>query len=221
MSGRLTPSTTTQCRSSRGRYSRPIALPGGGGTRASRRYQRGLVELVVQRVLVVVDRGGLAVDLVGREEQDDQAQRDEQLAGDPEGAAEDGTDHQSGACAYCSEVEPSYAGTVASASGLTWYPRPSVAAASRKLRTPSDWPSAADSASGLPIAVITNGGEYTRPLSSRVFPTHRTALVEITRTPMMDIASAPPAHSALTTAWTSCWCTTRSSGLTFGGRLAS
>ena len=27
-----------------------------------------------------------------------------------------------------------------------------------------------------------------------------------------DIASAPPAHRALITAWRSCWCTTRSSG---------
>src|SRR6266511_5448418 len=108
---------------------------------------------------------------------------------------------QSDPWAYCSAVDPSKAGTVTSPSGLTWYPRPSVAAAVRNARTPSDWPSAAVIRSGSPIAVITNGGEYTRPLSSRVFPTHRTALVEIIRTPMTDIASAPPAHNALTTAY--------------------
>src|SRR5256885_674492 len=34
----------------------------------------------------------------------------------------------------------------------------------------------------------------------------------MTRTFMIVMASAPPAHSAFTTAWTSCWCTTRSSG---------
>ena len=54
-----------------------------------------------------------------------------------------------------------------------------------------------------------------------MFPTHRTALVETTRWSMICIASAPPAHRALTTAWTSCWCTTTSSGLVPSGSTRS
>ena len=41
-----------------------------------------------------------------------------------------------------------------------------------------------------------------------MFPTHRTALVAITRWPAMVMASAPPAHRALTTPCRSDWCTT-------------
>ena len=52
-------------------------------------------------------------------------------------------------------------------------------------------------------------------------PTQRTALVLITRWSMICTASAPPAHSALTTAWRSCWWTTRSSGLASSGRTRS
>ncbi len=63
-----------------------------------------------------------------------------------------------------------------------------------------------------PIAVMTYGGEYTRPCRCRVVPTQRTALVETTRWSISIIDSAPLAHSALTTAWTSCWCTTTSFG---------
>ena len=44
-----------------------------------------------------------------------------------------------------------------------------------------------------------------------MLPTQRTALVEMTRWSCNIIASAPPAHRAFTTAWTSCWWTTRSS----------
>lgn len=44
-----------------------------------------------------------------------------------------------------------------------------------------------------------------------MLPTQRTALVEMTRWSMSIIASAPEAQRALTTAWTSCWCTTMSS----------
>src|SRR5581483_10256723 len=102
------------------------------GTRRSRRDQGrvvpGVVELGTEVVLVVGDGGRLAVHLVGGEQQDDQAQRDEQLAADPGGAAQEAA-HQSGACAYCNAVGPSYAGTVTSVSVLTWYPRPSVPAA--------------------------------------------------------------------------------------------
>ena len=45
-----------------------------------------------------------------------------------------------------------------------------------------------------------------------MLPTQRTALVEMTRWSCSIIASAPPAHSAFTTAWTSCWCTTMCRG---------
>ena len=51
--------------------------------------------------------------------------------------------------------------------------------ASRNCRTPSAASSARCSAAGSPIAVILNGGEYTRPCSSSVLPTQRTALVEM------------------------------------------
>ena len=50
-----------------------------------------------------------------------------------------------------------------------------------------------------------------------MLPTQRTALVEMTRWSCSIIASAPPAHSALTTACTSCWWTTKSSGSAPGG----
>ena len=50
------------------------------------------------------------------------------------------------------------------------------------------------------------------PCSTTVLPTHFTAVVEITRCPWIVIASAPPLQKALTTAWISCWCTTRRSG---------
>ncbi len=45
-----------------------------------------------------------------------------------------------------------------------------------------------------------------------MLPAQRNADVAVTRCPWSVIASAPPAHSALTTDWMSCWCTTRSSG---------
>ena len=50
------------------------------------------------------------------------------------------------------------------------------------------------------------------PCNTTVLPTHFTAVVEITRCPWIVIASAPPLQKALTTAWMSCWCTTRRSG---------
>ena len=52
-----------------------------------------------------------------------------------------------------------------------------------------------------------------------MLPTQRTALVEMTRWSCSIIASAPPAHSALTTLCTSCWCTTMSSAVKPSGRL--
>ena len=59
-----------------------------------------------------------------------------------------------------------------------------------------------------PMAATRNGGENTSPFSNRVGPTHSTAEVAIIRCPLIVIASAPPAHSAFTTAWMSDWCTT-------------
>ena len=61
---------------------------------------------------------------------------------------------------------------------------------------------------------MTYGGAYGTPCSTTVLPTHLTPVVEMTRWPWMVIASAPPDHRALTTAWMSCWCTTSRSGST-------
>src|SRR6478736_4460702 len=52
----------------------------------------------------------------------------------------------------------------------------------------------------------------------RVLPTQRTALVEMTRWSWIIIASAPEVHRALTTACTSCWCTTMSSAVKPSGK---
>ena len=62
------------------------------------------------------------------------------------------------------------------------------------------------------MALITYGGAYGMPCSTTVLPTHLTPVVETTRWPWMVIASAPPIHSALTTAWMSCWWTSSRSG---------
>ena len=47
-----------------------------------------------------------------------------------------------------------------------------------------------------------------------MLPTHLIPVVLITRCFCSVIASAPPAHSAFTTAWMSCWCTTSWSAVT-------
>ena len=47
-----------------------------------------------------------------------------------------------------------------------------------------------------------------------MLPTHLMPVVLITRCFCRVIASAPPLHSALTTAWMSCWCTTSWSAVT-------
>ena len=47
-----------------------------------------------------------------------------------------------------------------------------------------------------------------------MLPTHLIPVVLITRCFCSVIASAPPLHSALTTAWMSCWCTTSWSAVT-------
>ena len=64
----------------------------------------------------------------------------------------------------------------------------------------------------ISASVTTNGGEYVRPCRSSTLPTQRTALVAISRWSMMATASAPEAHTALTTACTSDWWMTTSSG---------
>src|SRR3954453_2527499 len=61
-----------------------------------------------------------------------------------------------------------------------------------------------------PMAEMRYGGEYGTPCSTTVLPTHLIPVVAITRSPWIVIASAPPAHSALTTAWMSCWWTSSS-----------
>ena len=53
-----------------------------------------------------------------------------------------------------------------------------------------------------------------------MLPTQRTAEVLITRWSISIIAFAPPRHSALTTAWTSCWCTTIQFRLAPSGKVA-
>ncbi len=57
------------------------------------------------------------------------------------------------------------------------------------------------------MAEISYGGEYGTPWRITVLPTHLIPVVEMTRWPWIVMASAPPAHIALTTAWMSCWCT--------------
>ena len=47
-----------------------------------------------------------------------------------------------------------------------------------------------------------------------MLPTHLMPVVEMTRWPWMVMASAPPDHRALTTAWMSCWWTTSRSAST-------
>ena len=58
------------------------------------------------------------------------------------------------------------------------------------------------------MALIRYGGAYGMPCSTTVLPTHLMPVVAITRWPWMVIASAPPRHSSLATAWMSCWWTT-------------
>ena len=99
------------------------------------------------------------------------------------------------------------AGADATAAGRR--PRRTAGRSPRPARRPAR-PAAA---SGSPIATRTNGGEYTRPFTSSVLPTHFTAVVAMTRWPMTLTARAPPARSPLSAACTSCWCTTRSSGV--------
>ncbi len=59
-----------------------------------------------------------------------------------------------------------------------------------------------------PIAEILNGGEYFLPCSNNTLPEQRTAELNSTRWSIIIMDSAPPAHSAFTTASMSCWCTT-------------
>ena len=65
--------------------------------------------------------------------------------------------------------------------------------------------SACCSLAGSPIAWIRYGGRYGTPCSTTELPTHLIPVVEMIRWPWIEIASAPPVHSAFTTAWMSCW----------------
>ncbi len=47
------------------------------------------------------------------------------------------------------------------------------------------------------------------PWSCTELPSHLMPVVVMIRWPWTVTASAPPFHIALTTAWMSCWCTTR------------
>ena len=68
---------------------------------------------------------------------------------------------------------------------------------------------AASSAAGLPIGGDRRrAGRTPRPAACTALPSHLMPVVVITRWPWIVIASAPPFHIALTTAWMSCWWTT-------------
>ena len=67
-----------------------------------------------------------------------------------------------------------------------------------------------------PIAVIRYGGRYGTPCRTTELPTHLIPVVEMTRWFWIEIASAPPAQSAFTTAWMSCWWITSQSASTSG-----
>ncbi len=67
-----------------------------------------------------------------------------------------------------------------------------------------------------PIAVITYGGRYGTPCRTTELPTHLIPVVEMTRWFWIVMASAPPAQSAFTTAWMSCWWITSQSASTSG-----
>ena len=61
---------------------------------------------------------------------------------------------------------------------------------------------------GSPTASIRYGGEYGTLCRITVGPAHLMPVVVMIRWSMIEIASAPPSQSALTTAWMSCWWTT-------------
>ena len=58
------------------------------------------------------------------------------------------------------------------------------------------------------MAEMTYGWAYATPCSITALPSHLMPVVVITRCPWIVIASAPPFHIALATAWMSCWWTT-------------
>src|SRR4051812_18809948 len=72
-----------------------------------------------------------------------------------------------------------------------------------------------------PIAVMWYGGRYGTPCRTTELPTHLIPVVEMTRWFWIEIASAPPAQSAFTTAWMSCWWITSQSASTSGLSLTT
>src|SRR6185312_5057837 len=172
--------------------------------------------------------------LVGDEQQDDDTGGDEQLAEASRRHAPAVTGgartHRLRGCgcrchcaafAWVSSSGPSYAGSVTRAEVVARYPKPYAATYCWKICTSGSAASAFCIVAGSPTAVTTKGGPKTCPCSNRVLPTQRTALVATTRWPMIVMACAPPAHSALTTPCTSCWWMTRSSGCAPAARSRS
>src|SRR3954452_3460400 len=193
-----------------------------------------LLQTMVDLVLLLLGVDAGEPQLIGDEQQDHDAAGDQQLPDAPRRRPPAVTGRALGhrlggrggrchaaAFAWVSSSGPSYAGSVTRADRLARYPKPYAATYCWKICTSASASSERIRSSGSPTAITTNGGPNARPCSSKVLPTQRTALVATTRWPMMVIAWAPPAHSALTTPCTSCWWITRSSGCAPAARSRS